>query len=313
MIWHTASGTLYKDLRVPGNPLRLLQTAFSPDGKLLAVACSDPTKVIVWNTADWSIAQHGELPRANDRYLAFSPDGRWLSWITRVFPDPAAAADQNSGYATLTTLEVATGKTREIRTDKGKDLKYLAYSPDSRFLTTAQFSWDIGEAEEVVLFDAVTGEKKTTLKPAAQGKEACLIYSCGFSADSSKLICAYYPAGLTAWDVHTGEVKLRKTLPPSYEFMRFIDGSKALSDDASNGIQLWDTRQLLSAEKPLPRATFYWLEGGKWLVTTPRGYFDCSPGMNDTITWKAGGKIYPYAKLERAYHRPDLVRRALNW
>ncbi len=138
------------------------------------------------------------------------------------------------------------------------------------------------------------------------------VSSCRFTPDSAGLIDVDSNGLLTVWDVNTGKIKFTRTLN-THLAGQFIGGGKAVAANDGFGVKLWDTQQLLGAEKPLPRASFYWFDGGKWLVTTPQGYFDCSSGLDDILKWNADGKMYPYQQFEQQYHKPELVRQALKF
>jgi hypothetical protein len=77
-------------------------------------------------------------------------------------------------------------------------------------------------------------------------------------------------------------------------------------------IDIWKTADLLTAPAPRPRATLYPFSNGQWLITTPDGYFDCSPQVPAVIRWIRQGQNYPYEQFEPQYHKPELVRQALG-
>ncbi len=312
MIWNTATDAVKTDLPIPATAGFVGGLTFSPDGTRLAAIWRTAKKVVIWNTADWSITQQIDLP-GNIGNLEFSPDGRWLSWVCSILE--SRRPNQRPLYcSSLTTLELATGKTREIRTKQDESINaYIWYSPDSRLLAAAyDVSQKIGQ-ESIVIFDAATGEKKSTLKPPAQTTPEGRILLYGFTPDSTSLIGKDNQGVITIWNVNTGEVTLSRKMMSPRTGMMLIGGGKAMLSQDSLGVHLWDTQQLLSEENPLPRATFNWFDGGKWLITTPQGYFDCSPELTGSLDWTYAGKLYPYQQFEQQYHKPELVRQALSW
>lgn len=44
-----------------------------------------------------------------------------------------------------------------------------------------------------------------------------------------------------------------------------------------------------------------------WLVATPSGYYDGTPGAEKAIRWNLAGTLHPGERFRREYHRPDLV------
>ncbi len=309
MVWDTRTGAVIKkDLPMPANTANIIELAFSPDGKRLFATNRglQTSQVVIWNTADWSILQKVETLGSLEGFT-LSPDGRWLSWITWVYSNNPHV-NVYIVYSSLITLELATGKTREIiRThDEDETLRDLSYSPDSRLLET--YSGKARKQESIFIFDAATGQKKTSF----QAKTAWLdIY--GFTPDSSALIGKDSHGLFTVWDANTGDLKLSRMLAQSLYYLRFSDGGKTALGINNYSIQLWDTKQLLSEENPLPHATFNWFDGGKWLITTSLGYFDCSPELKGALAWRYAGKMYPYQQFAQQYHKPELVRQALTW
>ena len=56
----------------------------------------------------------------------------------------------------------------------------------------------------------------------------------------------------------------------------------------------------------------------RWVLWTPQGYYDCSPGAEDLIGWHVNrGKVeaadfFPAARFRNIYYRPDVLQRVLN-
>lgn len=54
-------------------------------------------------------------------------------------------------------------------------------------------------------------------------------------------------------------------------------------------------------------------EGERWVLWTPSGYYDCSPGAESLIGWHVNNgpdkaaNYYPIARLRETYYRPDVV------
>src|SRR5207248_29907 len=73
-------------------------------------------------------------------------------------------------------------------------------------------------------------------------------------------------------------------------------------------IRLWDSQ----SGKLL--ATVTYLAPGKtngpgdWIVYTPDGRFDGSPGVEPFVRWRAGGHLHPGAQYATAFRRKDLLQ-----
>jgi len=59
-------------------------------------------------------------------------------------------------------------------------------------------------------------------------------------------------------------------------------------------------------------------DGKRWVLWTPSGYYDCSPGGEDLIGWQVNnGKdqaadFYPASRFRGTYYRPDIISLALS-
>jgi hypothetical protein len=79
--------------------------------------------------------------------------------------------------------------------------------------------------------------------------------------------------------------------------------------DQRGVLQLWDA----NSRRWLATLLVLGWEGGKapqWIAYSPGGYYDGSPGVERFIRWRVGGQLFPGEQYERAFRRPDLVRRA---
>ena len=52
--------------------------------------------------------------------------------------------------------------------------------------------------------------------------------------------------------------------------------------------------------------------GGKWITTTPDGYFEGSANLAAFIRWSVDGVLYPASAYWDVYYRPDRVHQALR-
>jgi hypothetical protein len=56
----------------------------------------------------------------------------------------------------------------------------------------------------------------------------------------------------------------------------------------------------------------------RWVLWTPSGYYDCSPGAEDLIGWHVNNgrdqaaDFYPVAQFRATYYRPDVIQRVLQ-
>jgi|GEM_PF-2440228 len=292
--------------------------AISPDGTRAATGQWAEWKVNLWNTADWTVIAEYKAPR-RPNWLAFNPDGRSLCFGSFFWSGPPGEA-QATRKGFVTRVDLANGQTREIGTDGVGHFDGL-YSPDSRWLAITKREYNLNNPgenhEEFTLRNPATLEIKTTLEPPADvDRTKHWGYILGFTSDSATVYGwrdDRRPYTLLAWDAATGQLK--QTVAIS-EFLAAphltADGRMAVTDDRDGRLQLWDTQGVLNGQPPILRATLEWFAGGKWLITTPQGYFDCSPDLPPFLTWKLDGETFPYEKFEEEYYKPYRVQQALD-
>ncbi|MEO5616523.1 MAG: S41 family peptidase, partial [Candidatus Eisenbacteria bacterium] len=139
-------GRLVSATRASG--VRWRQARFLPDGKSL-VALSDASDEVEW----WRLAANGVGEPAQ-----LTRDGKVLRWDGVPSPDGRWLAHWNKDQE-LWLLELATGKHRRIAVSREwDDLRDIAWSPDSRWLTYVHPAPDL--LLQIQLHDTRTGETR---------------------------------------------------------------------------------------------------------------------------------------------------------
>jgi RNA polymerase sigma factor (sigma-70 family) len=211
-------------LEVPQGAVRnCLPRVFSPDGKLCAGVGGD---VMIWNTADGSLAHHLKLPDGRYTTMVFSPDDKTVL--------------VGDDVHTIHVFELATGKEqRSFGIANVQGVSAMAISPDGKRLLTAcpgdgfLRMWDVARGTEERTFDF----------PNDGG-----VWSLLFSANGRTVIAAIdgkpdggHPAVRT-WDADTGKAGRAWTDDPAMGLVAAVsqDGKVLATMNGAGVIRLWD-------------------------------------------------------------------------
>jgi WD40 repeat protein len=278
-----------------GDPL----TAISPDGRLVAIATSDPTapsEIRLLDTSTLAPAGAPLIPPYFVTSLAFSPDGAML-----------ATADLD-GYARL--WNVATGKpaSRPLAAgDRALGASDAVFSPDGKLLATAS------NAGYVRLWNAATGAPAGTPIRTYSGRPAAA-RAVAFSADGTVLATANIDGAVDLWNV--GTHRLMGVLPapqppqlgPSQQQADPGSGAVAVAFSPDGGllatgydsgqIQLWE----LPAQKAIGAPVSDDVNGLSALTFSPDGslllvgssFLGMPAEVEPFLTWMLAN---PYAAL----------------
>jgi WD40 repeat protein len=165
-------------------PLPAEQTAFSPDGKIVAIACGHERCVRRWSADDGT-----ELGKPLGHtwpiwVLAFSPDGKWLA-------TGGGSDDESQGQASL--WNASSGKSTGIVLAPNGHVRALSFSADSRRLLTVS-------AKGAILWDTATGKKLGSFGQAA-------LETAGLSPDGQMVVTGGAEGSAQLWDTATGKVR----------------------------------------------------------------------------------------------------------
>lgn len=194
------------------------QIALFPDGKRMAVGCGDGTIRVI----DLDARKEEKVLKAhasNPRYLAVSPDGKWL-----------ASGTTGSGETTVFLWDVSVGKVVNELVRGGAQLDGLAFAADSQQLLVAQSG--------LRRFRFPGGAELPTLKPPEN------ISALATSPDGKLLAAAEGPSSHTlgrvhVWDSAGAPLHTLATSADKIDQLAFgPDGLLAVG--FSKGTQFWD-------------------------------------------------------------------------
>jgi geranylgeranyl transferase type-2 subunit beta len=190
--------------------------AFSPDGKQLAIACSDGVTRISDSRSGQERASfkgHTDCVAC----VAFAPDGRRLA--TGGFDHLALVRDAQTG-AVVHSLAGHTGAVLSV-----------AYAPGGSFVATGSID------QTIRLWDAFTGQHERTLV----GHKSW-VNSVAFTPDNERLISGSSDGTVRIWSVASGE--LLKTIDATPAEVRSVavspDGKRVAAGIRYGVVKLWD-------------------------------------------------------------------------
>jgi WD40 repeat protein len=254
--WEAATGKeleVLKDERIPGSGLMACELAYTPDGKLLAVACDNPAMYYkppngVWATVSrarfWETATGKELygfpgEKVHTTFLTFTRDGKMLltgdSWTGTVRLRDAATGKDLRSFS----VEQAAKGARFFR-----GFTAMALSPDGKRLATADPRTDnttaLLGACAVRIWDVETGKQLHQLD-----RHQNEVPSLAFSPDGRLLASGGHSFRnnlINLWEVATG--KLVRTLPSAGDAVAFAPDGGTLDSAGYNErvIRLYETK-----------------------------------------------------------------------
>jgi WD40 repeat protein len=226
--------------------------AFSPDGRLLAVARYREIGLVDTSTR----AAARSLPGASDvvRAVAFSPDGRTV----------AGAGGGAARYGEIVLWDAATGAVLGTLRGHADNVYAIAFSPDGRRLASSSYD------RLVKLWDAASGQELRTLKEHTDA-----VFAVAFSPDGARLASGGADRTVKLWDVETG--RRLYTLSDSTDVVTTLafdpSGRRLTAGGADRCLRTWQleadagtlTRTIIAHEGEITRLA--WFPDGRRVVS----------------------------------------------
>ncbi|MCB9315468.1 MAG: caspase family protein [Lewinellaceae bacterium] len=266
-----------------GHTMDVRAVAFSPEGKQVLTGSYDGTAKL-WDLSG-SVAKTYSLNQKIES-VAFSPDGQQILTSNRSGP-PHARLQTINGQE-ITTFAHPERFVRAVR---------AVFSPDGKTILTGS------EDRSARLWDLSGQEIRTFAKP-----DMWHVNAVAFSPDGQQFLTGsgVVNTGNVArlWDTSGQELQIFEGHSKPVTAVAFSpDGEQVLTGSQDNTVKLWDkhTGALL--------ATLLALDSADWVVTTPSGLFDASPGAMRRMHYAVGLEIIDLEQLKERYYEPGLVQK----
>lgn len=257
--------------------------AFSPDGQSFLSGNADGTPAILWDLQG-KVLQTFEGISVRSNPVTFSPDGQQI--LTGSFYDQI----KRRFFSQMWSLK---GEKLQLFHGHDFDIHSIAFSPDGQLVATA------GGNGSVILWDR-NGEKLKRF-PVSDGP-----WSAIFSPDGKSILVGSQGYAkllsldgqeLQSFQWHQGSVTSVAFSP---------DGQKVLTGSWDNTCKLWslDGQEL---------ATLIAIDSADWVVTTPAGFFDASPGAMQLMYYVQGLEPIELEQLKERYYEPGLIGKIMGF
>lgn len=273
--WDSTVGKVLRTVIAHKGPVRAI--AFRPDGRIFATGGYDKA-IRVWNAVNgYLLEEILDAHTGSVVALAFSPDQSLLASV---------------GGEELKIFETASWK--PLHTLRIRMPLAVAFSPDSTLVATAD--------QDINLWDPKRGVPVRTIKAETLG-----INTLAFSPNGKTIAVGTRERTVKLFDVASGALKhdLSGHSGQVWSVAFRPDGKLLVSGSQDTTVKFWDvtTGDLLATA-----ASFH--EGKEWLVTTPEGLFDGSPGAWSRVRWRFSEALFDTAPVEmffNEFYRPGLL------
>jgi len=290
-LWDVVTGKMIRSFK--GHSNWVYSVTFSPDGRYALSGSWDHT-LKLWDITTGRMIRSFEGHSDAIRSVSFSPNGKYAV---------SGGADK-----TLKLWDVETGKI--IRSFEGHSgtVSSVSFSPDGRYVLSGSFlsgSSAFREDKTLKLWDVSTDKMIHSFEGHSNW-----VSSVTFSPKGKYVLSGGGDKTLKLWDVSTG--KMIRSFEGHSNYVNAVsfspDGKYVLSGSDDATLKLWD----VSSEEEL--ITLVSLPNGdEWIVTTPDGLFDASPGAMKEMYFVQGLDIIDLEQLKDRYYEPGLLAKVMGY
>ncbi len=306
IIWNASSGEMVGTLDHPS----IWSVGFSPDGRQVVTTSAEGV-IKVW---DWTSGK--ELHTLRGKAARYSADGKFIVttsnnyatiWdavsgealrdldVAQLMLSSAARFGPNGKYVVAT--EYLAGVIAVCDASTGEALYWLRgrrfdFSPDGRYIATGGNNDNLAH-----IWDISSGKLHKSLQGHTQD-----VTGLRYSPDGKQIITVGGTAKL--WDTATGK-ELRTlnvdgaimTIDPSWTTMISEQNSKLSIHNLNTGDEM---------------LTWIRVDSADWVMTSPSGLFDASPGAMDKLYFVQGFDVIEFSQLKERYYEPGLWKKIIT-
>jgi WD40 repeat protein len=192
-----------------------------------------------------------------------------------------------------------------LRTITGQKsmIQALAFSPKGDILASGSYVPEKGAVNHINLWDVMSGEEVSSFA----GHQRPILFV-AFSSDGRSLASGDYGGNIIVWDVKKRELRFRFTSHYNIvHSLAFVPKSSVLlSGSADGSVKFFD------CNKGTELATLEILDETDWVMTTPDGHFDGTPGGRKQVYWTKEDEIVPNDSLAQKWRIPRLLEKILS-
>lgn len=320
-LWDLQSGQNLPSLK--GHTGYVTGVVFHPDGKRIISASVDNT-IKIWNVNSESAPRTLEGHAGIVAAIAVSRRGLWLVsggidktvklWnleterqvrdyaghtgeITAVVISPDEKLIASGSADKTINLWDASGQSAPRTLQCDGVVESVAFSPDGKLIAAG------GEDKSVRIWEAATGSLIRVLT-----KHTGKVRTISFSHDGQHLASGGEDKTLRIWNVSSGlEERVSESQTGTISATAFSDDGEWLASGGEDGsVVFWRAK---TGDKAITLISSR--EGGDWLATTPKGFFDGSPQAWNKILWRFeqnSFNVQPVEVFFNEFYYPGLLK-----